>query len=119
MDESVLERKFRDAAFRRAEFLANNESGRANREFDKQTKLRKEGLRSLPDKGEGILKRLIADAEGNPEVLNTAASNLLAVDEPYAIAVLEKVAQGTGFSVLDAQMTIQEWKKGKLREFLA
>jgi hypothetical protein len=61
MAESVLERKFREASLRRSEFLANNDSRRANREFDKLTKLRKEGLRSLSDRGEAILRRLAED----------------------------------------------------------
>jgi hypothetical protein len=119
MDEYVLERKFRHAAFRRAEFLANHDLIRADREFDKQTKLRKEGLRRLPDRGEAILKRLIADAEADGEVLIAAGLNLLSIDESYAIAVLEKVARGSGLCVLTAEMIIREWKSGTIREFLA
>lgn len=119
--EKNLEQKYRNTSFKRAEYLATNDSKRANREFDKLTKLRREGLRSLPDRGEAILKRLAEspDAACCPYVLIDAAADLLAVDEAYAIKLLENVAKGTGLEAFTAEMTVKEWRKGKLREFLA
>ena len=116
IDESAIECEYLNTALRRSQFLVNNDAKKANREFDKLHKLLKNGLRLLPDKGEAALKR-IAETP-NPDVQIEAAAALLTIDEPYATSLLEKVVNRRGSSSFTAEMTLQEWRKGKLRDYL-
>jgi len=117
IDETAVEREYLAAALRRSQFLAKNDAEKANREFDKLYKLLKEGLRPLPDKGEAALKRIAENP--NPDVQIEAAAALLTIDEPYATHLLETVVNRRGPGSFTAEMTLQEWKKGKLRDYLS
>jgi hypothetical protein len=76
----------------------------------------KNDLRSLRDRGEAALKRILLNSD--PHVKLMAAVALLAVDEGHAVAVLRDLAEhGGGFSASDAALTLQEWEAGHLREY--
>lgn len=117
IDEASIEREYLAVALRRSQFLAQNNAKRANREFDKLHRILKESLRRLPDKGEAALKRIAENPD--VEVQLEAAAHLLAIDEPYAIHLLEIIANRPAAGSFTAAMTLREWRKGKLREFLS
>ena len=116
-DEFQLEAQFLETALRRAEFLREHESKKANKEYDKLHRL-KNKLRELPDKGDSLLKRIVSHSDLDVRIL--AAAALLAVDEPYAISVLEDVsARDAGLQSFTAEMTLREWRKGSIRDYWA
>jgi hypothetical protein len=114
--EEDLEREFLLSAANRSEFVRLNDSKRANREYDKLHKL-KERMRQLPDRGKAALRR-IAKASKDPEVQIAAAAALLAVDERFAIDILQQVQNGnSGLPSFTAEMTLREWRAGSMREY--
>lgn len=113
--EIQLEVEFLETALRRSALLRKNEPKKANKEYDKLHKLKK-AFRSLPDRGETALKRIASNSD--VEVKTLAAASLLAVDESYAIALLEEIAASdVGLQSLTAEMTLREWRKGSIREY--
>lgn len=117
IDEDALESEYLTTSLRRAALLRTpNGADEANKEYDKLRVLLKGRLRLLPDKGEAILKRIASVDE--PDVQIDAAACLLVLDEPFAVAKLERLANGRGFSATTAWMTLKEWRKGGLREYL-
>ncbi len=73
-------------------------------------------MRCLPDRGEAALKRITTASD--PEVRTLAAAGILALDEPYALGILEDVAgEGLRLVSFTAQMTIREWRAGSIREY--
>lgn len=72
-----------------------------------------EDLRRAPDKGENALRELLTDED--PSVATWAALFLLPLDEQSASAVLERIAaSGVPLIAFNAQMTLREWKAGRL-----
>lgn len=116
-DEFQLEAQFLETALLRTELLKANDAKKANREYDKLHRLKDE-LRELPDKGCAVLKRIASHSDVDVRIL--AAAALLAVDEAYAISVLEDISIGdAGLQSFTAEMTLQEWRKGATREYWA
>ena len=110
-----LETAFLETALRRVDLLRMNEPKKANREYDKLHEI-KNRLRMTPDKGEAALKRIALNV--NLEVKILAAASLLAVDEQFAIVLLEKIASSqAGLSSFTAEMTIREWRSGTIRAY--
>jgi HEAT repeat protein len=83
-----------------------------NEAFDRMIAVVKE-LRKHDDKGRAILMSCLQSDD--PAVRSAAATYLLPLDEPRAVAVLEDVARVRepliGFS---AEMVLREWKAGRL-----
>jgi len=114
--EASLEREYLEAAQRRSDLMRQNEPELANREYDKLYEL-KQRMRELPDKGEAALKRITTSTDYDIQIL--AAADILALDENYALQLLERIArQDVGLPSFTAEMTLQEWKSGALREYL-
>lgn len=112
-----IEREFLQVAIRRSQFLRAGEPKRANREYDKLYKM-KERLRQLPDRGEAALKRIAATDDAEVQIM--AAALLLAVDEDFAVELLERIRDtDPSLASLTAKMTLQEWRKGAIREYLS
>lgn len=110
-----LAREFLEAALRLSQFLRKNDADRANREYDRLHAL-KNKLRTLPDRGESILKRLVTSDDVHVKV--SAAAALLAVDEAHAIDVLERIARSElGLVSFSAEMLIQEWRNGAVKDY--
>ncbi len=115
-DEATLGQRYLETALKQSQFLRKNDPARANREFKKLHAIKNE-LRRLPDRGEAILKRIIL--EDDVEVRIHAAAALLAVDEPFALKVLDEIASTEpGLPSLTAKMTALEWRAGRLRDYL-
>ena len=117
MDEKTIEREYLDTSLRRSHFLKANNIKAANKEFDKLHQLLKKYVRLLPDRGEKILKHIARNS--NLDVKIEAAAALLAVDENFAIELLEGIALDPGLHGFTAAMTLKEWKNGKLKNYLA
>lgn len=88
----------------------------ANRAYDKMYKLLKEKIRHFPDRGEAALKRLSKIDDQGVQLMAGVA--LLALDEPFAIKLLERIRDSElGLISFNAKMTLQEWRKGAIREY--
>ena len=110
-----METDFLETALRRSDLLRLNDSKKANRQYEKLHEL-KNRLRTLPDKGEAALKRIAMHPDLDVKIL--AAASLLAVDELYAIALLEQVAAiNSGLQSFTAEMTLREWRSGSIRDY--
>lgn len=117
-DEATLEQEFVRLTTLRSQALARNDSRSGNRYYDKLYKL-KGTIRQLPNRGEALLKRVL-DSLRDGEVRVMAAAYLLAVDEGTAFRELEAVAaEESGLVSMNAEMTLKEWKAGRLRDYLA
>ena len=113
--EESVEREFLQAAVKRSQLLQAGEPKQANKEYDKIYRL-KGMLRQFPDRGEAALKRISRTED--PDVQIMAAAALLALDEPFAIELLERIRDcSPGLPSFTAQMTIQEWKNGSIRDY--
>jgi hypothetical protein len=111
-----LEHAFAEASSKRTEFLRLGQIRKANKEYDRIHSIKAQ-LRLRSDRGEAALKRLCETGDLDLKLL--AASNLLAVDETYATQQLEAIAvPGAGLKAFEAKMTLKEWRKGSLREYL-
>lgn len=104
---------FEDAAIKQADAIMQKGSSKiANRNYDKILSvaqyLRENKL--LPELS-------IFYMHPNLSVRSWAAAYLLPVYEEESIKILEEIAKFEGFGVLDADILIKEWKKGKLRDF--
>ncbi len=87
VSEQELEAEFLRLSESRSAALQASEPARANTYFDRLHGL-KNAMRQLPDRGDAALKRIAGNAD--PQVRITAAAALLAVDESFALAVLER-----------------------------
>jgi hypothetical protein len=116
-EEESVEQDYLIAAVRRSQFLREGKSERANWEYDRLHDLLKNRMRKLPDRGEAALKRIAQ--HDDLQVCMHAASALLAVDEDFAIRLLEQIAARKGSGSFTAEMTLKEWRKGKMREYWA
>lgn len=116
LDEESIEREYLETALRRSHLLTINDTKAANKEFDKLHHLLNKYVRLLPDRGEKVLKSIAQNS--NLDVRIEAAAALLAVDESYAIELLEAIASDPGLHGFTASMTLMEWKKGSLRNYL-
>src|SRR5205085_622686 len=113
MAQADLEGRFLEIALRRSSDLKGNVT-RANRAYAELHDLKNQ-MRLLPDRGEAMLKRLAAHA--NIDVRMIACAALLAVDEPFALDALQQIARSEpGFASLTAEMTIREWRAGRLKD---
>jgi hypothetical protein len=116
MNGLELEQAFAEASAKRSEFLRLGQIRKANKEYDRVHSIKNQ-MRARSDRGEGALKRLCESDDLDLRLL--AAANLLAVDEAYAIKQLEAIAApGAGMKAFEARMTLKEWRKGALREYL-
>jgi hypothetical protein len=87
----------------------------ANEEYEKLYEM-KGKMRQFPDRGEAALKRIAKSRDLNVQILSAAA--LLALDEPFATEILERIRDSNvGIPSFDAMMTLQEWRKGSIREY--
>lgn len=115
MQPDELEELFLTTAVKRSRLLKSDVKA-ANREYDKLYRL-KERLRSLPDRGGSILKRVAQHPDLDVQI--SALAMLLAVDEAYAMSGLKEIAASErGLPSLTAAMTIQEWNAGNIKEYL-
>ena len=115
MEPDEIEQLFLTTAMNRSRLLKTDVKA-ANREYDKLHRLKKE-LRSLPDRGGAILKRVAQHP--NLDVQISALAMLLAVDEIYAIDALREIAASErGLPSFTAAMTIQEWNAGSIKDYL-
>ena len=103
-----IARSFALAATKRSQLLASGNWRQAEEEFSRLQRFRVQ-LRGLPDRGEAALKRIAGSDD--PEVKIIAAAGLLALDEDFAVALLEQVRDThEGILAATAEMTIQEWR---------
>ncbi|MCI0538648.1 MAG: DUF2019 domain-containing protein [Verrucomicrobiales bacterium] len=72
-------------------------------------------LRALRKTKEGDRALLPLLKHTSAHVRTWAATHLLPFEEEQAVAVLESVGRGRGFTAFDARMTLQLWKKGELK----
>lgn len=115
--ESQLEHDFIQSAVRRSDLLRRGDAEKANDEYDKLHKL-KNKMRSLPDRGEAALKRI--STSDDPEIKILAAVALLAIDEVYAVDLLNSIVERRlGTKSFEARMTLQEWRNGSLKDYWA
>ena len=116
-EEETVEREFLETAVRRAEFLRSGQPKKANKEYARLYAL-KGRIRRLKDRGEAALKRIANDSD--PEVQISAAALLLAIDELFATELLERIQKSDiGLPSFTAEMTLREWRKGAIREYLS
>ena len=114
--EEKLESAFLSTALERSELLRLNQVTKGNRRYDRLHRIKTE-MRELPDRGEAALKR-IAAATGDLEVKICAAAALLAVDERFACEILEAIRdKDAGLDSFAAEMTLREWRAGRMREY--
>jgi hypothetical protein len=114
--EQTLEKAFLSTALEMSELLRLQQATKANRRYDRLHKIKAQ-MRQLPDRGEAALKR-IAATTSDLEVKVLAAASLLAVDEPFACALLEAIRdKDAGLTSFTAKMTLQEWRAGSIREY--
>jgi hypothetical protein len=118
LTEAEIERAFLGAAVKRSEFLRLRQTKKANREYDKLHKLLKHRIRALPDRGEALLKRVAAHPSFDVQI--NAAAGLLAIDEAYAIRLLEEVCRrASGLTSFTAELTLRQWRAGSIRAYLS
>jgi hypothetical protein len=106
-----LEGKCRKYAEEHATASMNGDYRTANRIYDKLVEVLLK-LRSTPDQGKDILRRLKKDS--SDAVSMWAATHSLPNDEEDALAILEGIAKKGGIIGLNAEMVIKEWKAGRL-----
>jgi hypothetical protein len=113
--EKSVQREFLQAAVKRSQLLQAGEPKKANKEYDELYRLKGQ-LRQFPDRGEAALKRISTTED--PDVQIVAAAALLALDEPFATVLLERIRDTTpGIPSLTAEMTLKEWKNGSIRNY--
>jgi hypothetical protein len=113
--EETIERDFLLAAVQRSQLLRAGEPKKANQEYDRIYRL-KEKMRLFPDRGEAALRRI--STTDDPDVQIMAAAALLALNEPFGTALLERIRDSNrGIPSLTAEMTLKEWKTGSIREY--
>ncbi|HEY1425366.1 MAG TPA: hypothetical protein VGF50_01725 [Caulobacteraceae bacterium] len=105
------ERQFVEAA-RLHGRLTNENPGANHAAYDKVVASRKE-LRALPDQGQFFLVACLADSD--PSVVAWAAFYLLPTRTAEAVAALTRVATGQDLVAFDAEMTLEEWRAGRLK----
>ena len=59
----------------------------------------------------------VVESTNDEEILIITAASLLALDESYAIGVLQRVQLSDGPGAFTAKWTIREWGNGNMREF--
>jgi len=110
-----LSRSFVWQPFRRARFLPNSEPKKANEEYDKIYLLKGE-MRQFRDRGEAALKRI--SRTDDPDVQMLAAVGLLALDQHFAIGILERIRDSNqGLQSFTAEMALQQWNSGAIRDY--
>jgi hypothetical protein len=113
--EESVEREFLQAAVKRSQLLQAGDPKKANKEYDELYRLKGQ-LRQFHDRGEAALKRISTTED--PDVQIVAAAALLALDEPFATVLLERIRDTTpGIPSLTAEMTLKEWKNGSIRNY--
>ena len=114
-DEQSLQLDLLRLGARRSEALRVGDVRHANMLYEAMYDITQQ-LRRLRDRGEAILKNVIKVADAESKTF--AAAALLAVDEAYAIKILNEIASHeSGFVSLTAKTTIEEWKAGSIREY--
>jgi hypothetical protein len=92
--------------------MYSGNSAASNRAHDRLHRALRE-LRTQPDRGETTLLGLVNHA--NESVCGWAATHLLPLTPDVAIAVLERLASGSGDVAFDARMVLKEWRAGRLK----
>jgi len=82
-----------------------------NKAYDRILAAR-EQLRVLPDGGRGCLREMLSNPE--PGVRLWSACYLLPTDPVEAESTLVSLAQEKGLVGFDAEMTLKEWRAGRL-----
>lgn len=114
-DLEELLKSFEEAEIKRSEALKVNKSRIANANFDKVQEIvkRLRTMNALPE-----LARFYEHPEIHLRI--SAAAYLLPVYEERSIRVLQEISEMKGLKNMEAfcaEMTIQEWEKGHLRNF--
>ncbi|MEZ6003945.1 MAG: DUF2019 domain-containing protein [Planctomycetota bacterium] len=112
MTQEMLESAYERAAAAQGAAGDNGDYRKANAAYDEVSRVLKE-VRRLPDRGMELLTRLARNE--NPHVRLWAATHLLPLDEVMALAVLSALTSEPPFCGINAEMTIQEWKAGRLK----
>ena len=117
LNQRDLELRFAEIALLRSETLRSNNSKLANGCYDQLHEL-KDKMRGLPDRGEAAFKRVVMIDDPHVQVI--AAAALLAIDQPFAIRILNQFATSAlGLVSFTAEMTVREWEAGRLRDYWA
>lgn len=114
-DIEELLKSFEEAGIKRTEALKKNKSRIANVNYDKMIEIvkRLRTMNALPE-----LARFYEHPDIHFRIL--AAAYLLPVYEERSIRVLQEISEMKGLKNSEAfcaEMTIQEWEKGHLRNF--
>lgn len=113
LTEGNIEQEFLTVAMKWSRIQDDPE--RANKEY-KNLYAMKGKMRQLPDRGEAALKRISKTNDFNVQIV--AAAALLALDEPFATEILERIRDtNVGIPSFEAEMMLQEWRKGSIREY--
>jgi hypothetical protein len=117
MKKDELALAYLETALRRSRDLLNGNVAAANQASDELHNLKNQMRALLADKGEAILKGFVTHPD--VELRIWACGDLLAIDEAFAINVLQKIEKTErGLAGLTAKYTIKEWRAGKLKEYL-
>ena len=95
----------------RRAFMDALDSKSANKEYRKMMLALKD-IRKTPDRGLAFLTGLTHDDD---DLALSAAVDLLPLDEKLAIRTLKKIAKGPGENGFVAEMTLREWKAGRMK----
>jgi|HubBroStandDraft_1064217.scaffolds.fasta_scaffold15995_3 hypothetical protein len=70
-------------------------------------------LRTSPDRGQSFFMTCLSDPD--PSVVKWAAIRLLSDKQHEAVKALERVARGDDLVAFGAEMTLEEWRAGRLK----
>jgi hypothetical protein len=116
MKQCELEGAYLETALRRSRDLKRGNVVAANQAFDELRNLKNQ-MRLLPDRGEAMLKRIASHSDVDVRI--GASANLLAIDEAFALGVLQTIEKSDrGLASITAKYTIREWRAGKLADYL-
>lgn len=73
-----------------------------------------DAYKKLKEKNPKLTDLIPLLSHSNSSVRSWAASHLLSINSEAALPVLEKISQEKGLTAFSAEMTIKQWKEGKL-----
>src|SRR6266852_3714876 len=111
--EAKICERYIDAASQHGDCTERGDYKVGNAAYERLTRARGE-LKQLPDRGEGVLMKLVAHP--NEWVRAAASEHLLPLREQLGIALLEQLAASPSRQVaFDAKMVLREWRAGRLK----
>lgn len=108
----AVEADYRRYADALGEAARRNDVVATNRNYDKLARVRAR-LKACGRQGEAILRRLMADH--SHAIAMRAAVDSLPFAEVEALRILDTIAKGSGLIALDARMSAELWRAGKLK----